>query len=41
MPKVNVSLPEDVLERIDKTRKERRLTRSEFLRQALDAYLHF
>lgn len=37
---INVSLPEDVLERIDKTRKEKRLTRSEFLRQASDAYFH-
>lgn len=39
MSKVNVSLPEDLLERIDKLRQERRITRSEFLQRASHTYL--
>jgi metal-responsive CopG/Arc/MetJ family transcriptional regulator len=38
MPKVNISLSEEILEQIDKTR-EKRLTRSEFFRQASELYL--
>jgi Ribbon-helix-helix protein, copG family. len=39
MPKVNISLADEVLEQIDKTREKRKMTRSEFVRRASKLYL--
>lgn len=38
MSKVNISLPDEVLKEIDWTRKKKRLSRSELIRQAFQAY---
>ncbi len=40
MAKINISISEDILEEIEKKRRERHLTRSGFLRKASEAYLH-
>jgi metal-responsive CopG/Arc/MetJ family transcriptional regulator len=37
--KVNISLPDEILEKVDEVRKEKQITRSEFIRQASSAYL--
>ena len=39
MTRIEISLPDDVLEEIDVARKEQGETRSEFMRKAVDAYL--
>ncbi len=39
MSKVNISLTDEILEQIDKTREKRQLTRSEFFRRASELYL--
>jgi metal-responsive CopG/Arc/MetJ family transcriptional regulator len=39
MAKINVSLPEDVLQELDKAARESRSTRSAFLAQAVKHYL--
>lgn len=39
MSKVNISVSDDILEEVDKIRKEKGMTRSEFLRRAFKTYL--
>lgn len=39
MPKVNVSLSQEILEQVDQTRSEGKMSRSEFFRQASLTYL--
>lgn len=40
MAKINISISEDILEVIEKKRREKHLTRSAFLRNAFKSYLH-
>jgi metal-responsive CopG/Arc/MetJ family transcriptional regulator len=40
MAKVNISLPDEILEEVDNKRKEKKINRSEFLRRAATTYLH-
>lgn len=39
MAKVNISIPREILEEIDKLSKEKKMTRSELLRTAFKTYL--
>lgn len=39
MSKVNISISNEILEEIDKIKKEKGITRSEFLRKAFKTYL--
>lgn len=39
MAKINISISENILEEIEKKRKEKHLTRSGFLRRAFESYL--
>jgi len=39
MSKVNISISDEILDEIDKIRKEKGITRSEFLRKAFKTYL--
>jgi metal-responsive CopG/Arc/MetJ family transcriptional regulator len=39
MAKINISIPRDILDEIDKLSKEENMTRSELLRTAFKAYL--
>jgi metal-responsive CopG/Arc/MetJ family transcriptional regulator len=41
MSKVNVSLPQEILEQVDRTRSEGKMSRSEFFRQACLTHLQF
>jgi len=41
MPKVNVSLPQEILGQIDQIRNEGKMSRSEFFRQACLIFLQF
>ncbi len=40
MAKINISISEDILEEIERKRREKHLTRSGFLRKAFESYLH-
>jgi len=39
MPKINISIPRDILEELDNLSKEENMTRSELLRTAFKTYL--
>lgn len=39
MSKINISISDEILDEIDKIRKEKGVTRSEFLRRAFKTYL--